>query len=555
MSTMACTSDDLTQTPGAEATAQGNVTLTIRQNGKGTSGRKLVNTPHRDLGHAYDYRLHDLCLFIYESTADSPINSLGYTPLTHKIYLTEDQFTQYTDRTTDGHTGHEIDAYNVSVNFNLADFKRNIRQHLIVVANVGDITEECNTLADVRDYQPAEGFKHGAEGYSQFAMGLYEEPQWITDVAHNATDVAPHKVNITLERIAARVDFQLGHFPSTAAQAEDACAPIPYDVQVSGSTLARNWVTHARVINAMQHPSYIIRRTATDPTVAPAGDQVTYLGEETNSATGVATNTYLTPYTADMASTSAAALFGATALETARLQDFSADERVMSRQGDAEYGDDGSYYHVIGYTQENTLRTDQMLRQYATGILYRTIFEPATVWRLNEAGDDIVEDTKPLSTSMLSTGSAAAGGLKGEHYGKSFWMMEALVPQPTEADRVYFMTDITDDPDAAEDEIKECIRIYRQKHPELGYTDAQKFTDGVAYNYYWLRHTPSQGEGHPFTAMEYSVVRNTIYSVRIQSFSGPGAPSTDPTMDNPDRIQPITYVHPWHSYEVEEIQM
>lgn len=548
-----CSFDELLEERGeyVAAVEAGNITLNIHQ------GSKVAGPRHqhvRNLGHAYDYHLHDLCLFVYETYDASPINSLGLTPLKYKKYLTEADFTEYTDRTTDGHDGHYIDAYDVSANFSIPSFKRTPFQQVIVVANVGNITNNCHNLADVRNYLPAQGYTYSEGAYSNFAMGLYEEPEWATPVAHEPTADAPHKVNITLERISARVDYVLTQFPSAEAQAADEYAPIPYDVVAGGSTLARNWMTHARLVNAMQKPSYIIRRTATDATANATGTDVTYLGADSEDG-AVATTTVLTPYTADMSTQSLSDLFGATALESTRGAEFTSDERIRSKSGVATYGGVGTdSYCIIGYPQENTLRTDQMLRQYATGILYRTVYEPATVWRINAAGDGIESETAPLSTSVLSNGGVAAGGTLGSHYGKTFWMMEELVAEPTEANRVYFMTNQSD-PTLAEEEIKQCIEYYRTAHPEVGYTDAQKFTDGVAYNYYWLRHAPSLGAGHPFTPMEYSVVRNNIYSVKIQSFSGPGAPSTDPAMDNPDRIQPITYVHPWHPYEVEEISM
>lgn len=547
-----CSFDELLEERGENVVAAevGNITLNINKGSKPAGPR---HQHVRDLGHAYDYHLHDLCLFIYEASGLSPISSAANTPLLYKAYLTEDKFTEHTDRVTDGHDGHEIDAYDVSANFSLPSYKRTALQQILVVANVGDITSECSTLGDVRKYQPAKAYTTTAGGYGNFAMGLYEEPSWSTAVNHDPTADEPHKINVTLERISARVDFALTQHPSADAQSADEHAPIPYNVVVGGNTLARNWITHARLVNAMQNPSYLIRRSASDATVDPNGSSVKYLGADTEVGS-VASTTILTPYTADMSAHTAASLFGTTALETSRSVEFTNAERVVSRSGIETYGDGSGYYYILGYPQENTLRTDQMVREYATGVLYRTIFEPAKVWRLNAAGTDIVSETSELSEGIVSDGTAVASGKVGTHFGKTFWMMEELVPMPTEANRIYFMSDKAD-PALALDEVTRAINIYKEQHPEVGYTDAQKFTDGVTYNYYWLRHSPSLGAGHPFTAMEYSIVRNNIYSVKINSFSGPGAPSTDPTMDNPDRIQPITYVYPWHPYEVEEISM
>lgn len=549
----ACSSDpieDAASTSDLNGQEGDYVTLQIRQAGNGT--QKKASAYKRDLGHEYDYKLHDLCLFFYRSDLGTDaMNSPYSTELEYKLYV--NQFTQYTNKENDGHLDHLIDAYDVVAEITMPGFRKRNTHHIAAVANVGDITGKVATLGELRNYVPDRSYDYNpADGYTRFAMGLYEDPEWEIN-GHAGSDEAHHVANVTLERLTARVDFQLNHFPSAAAQESDEHAPIPYNVEVGGNILARNWITHARLVNAMQHPSYLIRRTADDPKVNATSPSVNYLGFERKDL-GVVTNTYLTPFTSDLSVYTGAYLFGNTALDISRATDFTADEQVISRQASAEYHNDGQYYYIIGYPQENTLRTDQMLRQYATGILYRTVYEPATVWRLNSAGDGIESETAPLSTSVLSTGGVAAGGTLGSHYGKTFWMMEELVPQPTEANRIYFMSDKADEAEALAD-VAHAINIYKVLHPEVGYTDAQKFTDGVAYNYYWLRHAPSQGQGHPFTPMEYSVVRNNIYSVKIESFSGPGAPSTDPSMDNPDRIQPITYVHPWHPYEVEEIEM
>lgn len=555
-----------------------------------------------------DYKLHDLCIFMYQSEEASPISSASGTHFLHSFYLTSDEFEIGKERENDIHDpGHLIDAYYTKshIVIPIGEMRQNLQ--IAVVGNVGNITGDVKTLGELRDYVATRSFIHNGASrfvyadckgsdnkvkeaggeYSNFAMGLFEEPRWLTTSAVEGSELEPHVVSVTLERLAARIDFNISKFPSQRSQEEDAFAPIPYEVKGKvdnvETTLAKNWITHCRIVNSMQLPSYSIRRTADDPNTTPNQYPATFLGTE-KAVNNISQNYILTPYTRNITSASTNTLFGNTALNTSKEREFSSAERVVSRKAFAPFA--GGYvgtasalafdttspnYFIVGYTNENTLRPEDMTRDYTTGLLYRSIYEPATVYRLEGEGEDahLVKDcVESLTTDVLSDGSCPAGGTKSEHYGKTFWMMERLVPTPTEADRVYFIADAEGDQEgdaaangagnttvAGKTKIQKAAELYMTEHAETGWTQPLEYVGGVAYNYYWIRHSNSQGTGHSFSPMEYSIVRNNIYSVNITSFSGPGAPSTDPAMDNPDRIQPITYVHKWHPYTVEEVGM
>lgn len=560
----------------------------------------------------YDYELQDLCIFIYQSEEKSPTSSPAGTLFTHSYYLTSDDFEKIDDkdRVNDVHNpGHLIDAYYTKTHIIIPMGEMRPNLQMAVVGNVGDITNDVTTLGQLRDYIAARSFNHegdtrfvyadcsgsgdkanvGGGNYSKFAMGLFEEPRWLTTVEVEGHEDDPHVVSVTLERLAARIDFNLKKFPSEKAQKADPHAPIPYDVTAggSGSALAKCWITHVRLVNEMQKPSFLIRRTAGDPTVSPNGLSVKYLGEETADYKGITQNYVLAPFTNNMSASTTDVYFGNSAIEKVCLDEFTEHERVISRVAYAPKSHNdyvgaasalafynpsdrpSDSYFIIGYTNENTLRPEDMTRQYTTGLLYRTIYEPATIYRLAADGNSLSEpETVSLATDVLSDGTVPEGGYKSSHYGKTFWMIERLVPNPTEADRVYFVADASGDQegegadekagtttDEGKEKIKRAAELYIAAHSETGWTQPIEYVGGVAYNYYWIRHSNSQGTGHPFSPMEYSIVRNNIYSIGITSFSGPGAPSTDPSMDNPDRIQPITYVHKWHPYTVDEIPM
>lgn len=546
----------------------------------------------------YDYKVKNLCIFFYQGGAlTTPINSNYFTQILAKDYVSEEAIKLAEEqRHTDGHTDHVTDA---QYELNIALLHRiQTNYKVVVVANMGDITNKVHYLGDLRDYLPSESFslsttenqgtfvyahcdpastdrKASVDGgaYSTFAMSIYEEP---TFVVREGTLAAPHKVEVTLERLAARIDFNLSKYPSALSQKEDAFAPIPYEVKANegGETLAKNWITHCRLVNSMQRPSFSIRRTADDPNTIPTQSPAVFLGSEKTTPEKISQNYILSPYTRNITNYLPYSLFGTSTLSEAKEEEFTNAERVISRKAFAPYNggyvgtasalafDDASpNYFIVGFANENTLRPENMTRNYTTGLLYRSIYEPATVWRYDGSG--IVSTTvSNLTTDVLSDGSVPAGGYKSDHYGKTFWMIERLVPNPTEADRAYFVADGDGDQDAegvttfsGREKIEAAVKLYIAAHNDTGWTAPYEYVNGVAYNYYWIRHSNSQGTGQPFSPMEYSIVRNNIYRIGITSFSGPGAPSTDPGMDNPDRIQPITYVHKWHPYTVKEVNM
>lgn len=552
-------------------------------------------------GVNYDYKIQDLCLFIVDTngiSVENYLNTCADDAPFFGAYYADNLELETTDDANDDHEDHPIDMrYVAKVNVGPLLIEPFFHR-IIVVANVGNIIEDtnnpCNTVGKLRNLVAAKGYTRAegndgniyinceddgritasANAPSHFAMGLYEEPSMIQK--RKGTYEDPHIASVTLERLSARVDFILTAFPSERSQKADPFAPIPYDVKASkdGPALSRNWITHVRLVNAAEKPSYLLRRTASDAT----GSGMRILGFEKADANNITTNYVLDLYTANKTAIPND-YFGTTRLNDTYERDFNDGERVISRGAfkSTETGyssapsafayDDQSTsenYFIIGYPQENTLRPEDMNRQYTTGILYRSIYEPATFYRLDNSGTKLKEpDTvTSLTTDVLSDGSTPAGGIKSAHYGKTFWMMERLVPNPTEADRVYFVADDPGDQngdgittDAGKTKIMKAAQLYMADHNETGWTQPLEYVGGVAYNYYWIRHSNSQGTGHPFSPMEYSIVRNNIYSVSITSFSGPGAPSTDYSMDNPDRIQPITYVHKWHPYTVEEVGM
>lgn len=551
-------------------------------------------------GIDYDYRVQDLCLFLIDTNGRSVEDYLNDEESRNKqffgaYYINESHLLKPTDEYNDGHDEHPIDKRYVA-KINVGEVMIEPLFHrIIVVANVGDIASQCKTVGDLLTKVATHGHTPGTDGSiyvncessdyitastnhpSHFAMGLYEEPSMI--MKHAGTKEDPHTATVTLERLSARVDFRLTQHPSERSQRKDAFAPIPYDVKGSENTvLSRNWITHVRMVNAAVLPSYILRRSASNA----AGAGLHYLGFEQANSDNVTTNYILDPYTTNKA-TIPTEYFGGTKLANAMARPFMPEERVVSReayrplmdfcvglQSAMQFDKESQYdqYFIVGYPQENILKREQMTKEYATGLLYRTVYEPAMVWKLNDEKDGIVSETVELTRDVLSNGTVPEGGYKSSHYGKTFWMIERLVPNPTEADRVYFVADASGDQegegadekagtttDEGKEKIKRAAELYIAAHSETGWTQPIEYVGGVAYNYYWIRHSNSQGTGHPFSPMEYSIVRNNIYSIGITSFSGPGAPSTDPSMDNPDRIQPITYVHKWHPYTVDEIPM
>lgn len=230
---------------------------------------------------------------------------------------------------------------------------------VLAVANGGDMAWATNaanlTLADVRDHiYKGAAWQESAGGYGQFVMASADDAK--LTLSSNSAD-EPAMAEIGVERLAARVDYQKQVSYTCAEQ-----AVFPGTVEIEGAVL----------VNNMTAGSYLFKRTADDV----AGTNLSYLGRETATADGVATNYVIDPWTArktpDMGGLPDK-LYGLRLDAYATSAEWAAVIGPGTPVTDVESGDE---WLRIGYTLENTADRTAEPRQYATGVVFRARFTP-----------------------------------------------------------------------------------------------------------------------------------------------------------------------------------
>ncbi len=181
--------------------------------------------------------------------------------------------------------------------------------HVLVIANVGDLSSELSgkTLSAVRDHIVRKAWVAGKtmDTYDYFVMSS-ERDALLDFSSGNGTEREPFSVNVPIERVAARIDFNTEN--ATALMADGTIKGYVYDVcdRTNTSTVIGKFVlTHVMPFNEMVAGSYLIKRDCTG-TVGASGSLtgLAYLGDETDDASGRhATNYVVDPLWAGKAGT------------------------------------------------------------------------------------------------------------------------------------------------------------------------------------------------------------------------------------------------------------
>lgn len=467
-------------------------------------------------GVNHENDINTLALFFVDDVAG--VNAAAATPFSAKAHLNEVGF--------DGRDaqGNPVYSY-MTAPILLRNYRPTENTHLLVAANMGNITPDMNTLGDLRDAQVDYTWQAAAtlSGYAGFTMASADASE-VWDFDHEGTQEDPFRVSLNVERTAARIDFVQG---GTVVDDE-----WRYDVvsEHTDSKVADLYVQKARVVNAMQRPSYMLKRMAT----ATNASVFDYLGVEAVDGKGIPANYVIEPTTANKPAATAAkhsVWFGDTrfalyqnnpaAFLTADYK-VHTDSRISGFEpnglsvGNVD-GKEGRYY-VMDYVRENTMSPEATNAYTATGVVLQAVYVPAKICRKN------------ATTAEWETVDYKEGRT-------TFWRYTPSCVEMAESNSLYFLSE-------AEAE------AYRTEHPEDVAPVPVKYTDGICYYNIWLRHA-NNGEDALIGPMEYGIVRNNIYQICIKSFSGPGTPQPDE--HGPDGVKAVIYVRPWNVRTLPEV--
>lgn len=487
-----------------------------------------------EYGREYENQLHHFTVFVLGG--GNGINAAANTQFVGSRYFTDEEVAR-----VDSIREYNLQLKNYDVRKDVLTYTFSIpilssREEIvpdpyrfIVVANDGDLTS-YKTLGALRDALPEKSWTEatgGATTPTHFVMSNENDNYYVsgTGVVEN-----PYRLHVTIERLAARIDYD----PTGAEKTDDGLrysifAPpvqvVSAPTRADGDTplLSYLYVDRMAIINGCQKPSYYIKRVADDIN----GTNLVYLGDETPTPRGVATNYVIDPYSAQKTNdnrTNAVLLdnlFGDSRISNAATL-------IASDAAKLPTVTDTKAPVILGYVNENTFDKAMAWSEYTTGVLIQCRYAPVA---------NFFTDYNPTTDGTAvetSDGTAYLDGLTSGDYrlGDDFWMVEPNQKYIDEADRLYFSNE--------EDAV-----AFATNTPQYRFGKVVKYTGGVCYYMTYMRHSNKVEIIH--NTMEFGIVRNNIYRLKLNPQTGPGTPTVDPR--HPEELKARIYVRKWLAVE------
>lgn len=468
--------------------------------------------------------------------------------------------------------------------------------HVIVVANVGDLTSSFSTTSKVKevcDYLQKKAWtENGTSYYSQFVMASANDVSATLQATN--TESSPAQIFVNIERLAARVDFM----PSKSTDATEINNYLVKDA--SNNAIARVIINKIKLINRFTAGSYLLKRVAATTSATPV-----YLGNEESNANGVQTNYVLDPWTLLKTKTNLNGqhfdlLNGGSGTDIASslyASYYNSNFSMSSEDGvkSANLTYNGTNYYILGYTLENTADKDNQLNGYTTGVMFETTYIPYRVvsynatTRSNETtsnsnaisfftydnGDIICNSLEAAEFSSLKSSQPANDFFTQTFTSANTWQdVQTFANRLKDNDLLGFKAYLSSKMSgrSLSANLTETISWSNFVWATYGYSinggsvsinqnsiDTQLllsqknikcYKNGLAYYPYWIRHSNNgTAEGG---IMEFSIVRNNIYKLKVSSFSGPGKQVPyDPGTDSPENqgeessVRMFVSVTPW----------
>ena len=496
--------------------------------------------------------------------ANVSVNGDASTPVT-PVYF------QSVSPSTGGGTGMDVVYKTTPVQTTVENGDYNV----IVVANPGDNRwweqAENQTLGAVRDHIQQEAWTETNGDYTNFLMSSADKPTEKLTINNNS-ESEPAKVTVNVERMAARVDY--------LAKNEYTCTDPAYN----GATVE---ITGATIVNRLTAGSYLLKRVAYDVN----GTNLEYLGDET-AANTVATNYVLDPWTKLKTQQNLEdEVFEVNGQNVAAAGLYDAETYIPTRSDNPENWADyckagvaatADGYLRVGYALENTTDRLSTSLNYNTGIVFKAQFHPVGVNGYTDGQTFFTYNgvIYPTLTDMM-------GQLNGQENFSTY--VEAIAALTSWDELKKFAASITNDPTGYRTYLEEYADTHStetfntanelkweyylsyelgvfensQDGPEINQNGVETravlykssgeklrtYYNGQCYYIWWLRHS-NDGDDEKNGVMEYAVVRNNIYKVRVNSIYSLGG-------DIPDnqQLDARVYVNKWSMLDRETLPM
>lgn len=543
-------------------------TIELRLN-IGDESRLLSRAPQggehgdgREDGQPHENAVNNILVFYYN--AGSGINANNGTTLVTKLAYVEDvpapvhKTDANADPTCDPSYTYQS-YYQTSVKLSPTQtnyYKYKTDDHYIVITNAGNF--DAITLDDVRNKvigNTWNGTGTDFTAYKDFVMSNEHESHYDSG---NGTKDNPNQIIVTIERMAARIDFAFVAdndkvTKQTSINISGVDIPVlqypANDTPKGGDKTKYGEVnlTHVRPFNVKQagQGSYLIKRSA-----KPDKSGLKFLAPETAYAGGAVADfplviepTTWTKGSVDPAPTPDTWYGGTYSTNVDAAYAADAKYAVHHATANDGFGDglstDASVspavnYYVLDYANENTMRVNESLKEYATGYILRAVYKPETVYKSTQA------DGSLLAADKSTTYTA----------GTTFSRYRPLVTEFDESQAVYFCNSVNPANTAATEALAKKYGDHILATTGVPYV-IETFVNGVCYYPAYIRHD-NAGGAVGVTPMEFGVVRNNIYRLKV-TFSGPGYTTPEIQSTEPLGIKPYIYTRSWYKVEHEEI--
>ena len=548
-----CSQDDVAAGDGEGGVGEltdSYVTLnfTMAFSGQGTRSNPTggENGDRTEAGQDNENKISSAVAFLYQD-ADG-VNGDGSVTVT-PVYFND---------VTEG-TGNSYSTAPVRVTLPNGDY------HIIVVANPGQDNwwSAPLKLNDVRDHIQKMAWTEETDGeYSNFLMSSENDGGGFRHASR--PESAPLNINVDVERMAARIDYQAeGSFP---------CGDQTGSVEILG----------AAIVNDYNAGSYLLKRVAEQ-----VGTQVSYLGDE------VAGQNYVIDPKTNGTKTSSDYKAGTYYPDIIDNGNDLADPNVW-----ADYVKKGTpiivgneTWNRIGYTMENTTPTTSDLASTNTGVVFKARFSPAT----NTVKGNYDYSRPATFFSYRGALYASMEDVMKSVYGTAFDDFDNKIAacKSWEDVKAFIAENLNQlDPSGYDDYLSGLVEAggtfstdgltwSEYMLANCGYSSitsgnnvavrldqgsgvvtrvalrpygVSTYENATCYYTWWVKHS-NDNDNSKVGPMEYGIVRNNIYKLTVKSVAGLGGDVPGGTPENGDDIVIHVKVNDWMLLDKEEIIM
>lgn len=459
-------------------------------------------------GQTYENAVSNLTLFFYPATlGDGGVNRTGDVDFTARIYI---QNPASNGNMEDGTL--PIDKTFTVGPVKVDGLKTNQQYHVLAVANAGDKTS-ITSLDALRSATVSTVYTTDGTTYSNFVMASEGDEHPELDISYENSETNPAETTINLERLVARVDYQVGDNADT-------------DFEIDGRQITAS-ITRAFLVNTYNQDTYVLKRVAEGNTTGT----ITYLGDES-----------LSNYVIDPKTTSKTIPVASEASDWydhyfPNLSDENTEWENWLIQGDPimEPGTTDTWLR-LGYPKENTSSIDAQGKYYSTGVVFEAEYNLGAGFTTGETFF-LVNGTTLFATleeaMEAHNNNKFAENRSFSSYADLQEYIDDILKDNAPAGYKAFLQEATEQTDlnlltwanyktnqlGYDTEGNPTAATRKELHDRVtGPNKTETFLNGRGYYTYWIRHNYGDKDnvvsGLP---MENAIVRNNIYKLTVRS--------------------------------------